>query len=160
MNVKKLLVVAIAGAFALPLAAQVSAAGDTMILAQGPSGASSTGTGPTGGVPSTQSAGEPKAPTADSKADTKRCESMTGLERENCMRDARAPASSTTGSSVGTTGSAAGGTTTPPSGAAVTPAAPAGKTGTTAGPGEASPRTAPSSDTATSPSTSGTGKAQ
>src|SRR4051812_43631474 len=139
MNVKKLLVVAIAGAFALPLAAQVSAAGDTMILAQGPSGASSTGTGPTGGVPSTQSAGEPKAPTTDSKADTKRCESMTGLERENCMRDARAPG----GAAAGTTGSATSGATTSPSGSAVTPGG-SGKTGTTAGPGEASPGAAPS----------------
>ena len=44
MNFKKLVVVAIAGAFALPLAGQVSAADDAMILAQGPSGASSVGT--------------------------------------------------------------------------------------------------------------------
>jgi hypothetical protein len=152
MNVNKLVVVAIAGAFALPLAAQVSAADDAMILAQGPSGASSVGTGPTGGTPSPQSAGEPKAAT-DNKADTKRCESMTGLERENCMRDARAPG----GAAGGTTGSATSGATT--SGSAVTPGG-SDKTGTTAGPGEASPRTAPSSDTATSPSTSGTGKAQ
>ena len=36
----------------------------------------------------------------------------------------------------------------------------AGKTGTTAGPGETSPRTAPGSATATQPDTSGTGKAQ
>src|SRR3954464_9469551 len=71
MNFKKLLVVAVAGAFALPFAAQVSAAGDNLILAQSsgggdagapPSGASSTGTGPTGGVASPRSAGEPKAP--------------------------------------------------------------------------------------------------
>lgn len=162
----RLLTVAVAAALTLPFAAQVSAAGDTMILAQA-SGASSTGTGSTGGVPSTQSSGEPKAPTADNKADTKRCESMTGVERESCMRDARAPrgavsgatGSSTTDSSAGTTGSATGGATTSPSGSAVTPGG-SGKTGTTAGPGEASPKTAPSSDTATSPSTSGSGKAQ
>ena len=158
---KKLMVIAVAAAFGLSLAGQASAAGDNMILAQA-SGASSTGTGSTGGVPSTQSSGEPKAPTADNKADTKRCESMTGLERENCMRDASAPRGATsgsTGSDVGTTGSAAGGATTSPSGAAVMPGG-TGKTGTTAGPGEAAPRTAPSSDTATSPSTSGQGKAQ
>ena len=60
MKLKKLLAVAVAAAFTLPFAAQVSAAGDKMILAQ--AGASSVGTGPTGGVPSPQSAGEPKAP--------------------------------------------------------------------------------------------------
>ena len=64
MNFKKLLVVAVAGAFAVPFAAQVSAAGDNMILAQ--SGTSAVGNGPTGGTPSPQSAGEPKAPTAGS----------------------------------------------------------------------------------------------
>jgi hypothetical protein len=154
MKLKKLLVVVVAGAFALPFAAQVSAAGDRIIVAEGPSGASSTGTGPTGGVASPQSAGEPKAAT-DKNADTRRCEAMTGVERENCMRDARAPGSA----ADGTTGSATSGATTSPSGSAVTPGG-SGKTGTTAGPGEASPRTAPSSDTATSPSTSGAGKAQ
>ena len=69
MNFKKLLVVAVAGAFALPFAAQVSAAGDNLILAQSSSsggdagapasGASSAGTGPTGGVASPRTAGEP-----------------------------------------------------------------------------------------------------
>src|SRR4029453_3077836 len=63
MKLKTLLAVGVAAAFALPLAAQVSAAGDSIILAQA-SGASSTGTGATGGVPSTQSSGEPKAPMA------------------------------------------------------------------------------------------------
>ena len=155
MELKKLLPVAVAAAFALPFAAQASADSDRMILAQ--AGASAVGTGPTGGTPSPQSAGEPKAP-GDTKADVRRCESMTGTERETCLRDSRAGTTSsgssvgtTSGSAVGTTGSAAGGATTSPSGA---------NTGTTAGPGEASPRTAPSSDTATSPSTSGTGKAQ
>lgn len=145
MELKKLLAVAVAAAFALPLAAQASAEGDRMILAQ--SGASSVGTGPTGGTPSPQSAGEPRAPT-DSKADQRRCESMTGTERESCMRDARA-AGTTSGSSSGTTGSATGGASS----------APAGSTGTTAGPGEASPKVGSGSDTATGSSSSGTGKA-
>jgi hypothetical protein len=161
MKLKQLLAVAVAAAFALPVAAQTSVSSDRMILAQGPAGASSMGTGPTGGTPSTQSAGEPKAPTADTAA-SKRCEGMVGTERETCLRDTRAPSGASagsTGSSVGTTGSATGGATTSPSGSVVTPGG-SGKTGTTVGPGEASPRTAPSSDTATSPSTSGTGKAQ
>ena len=96
MRLKTLLAVAVAGAFAVPFAAQVLAAGDNMILAQGgPAGASSTGTGPSGG------------------------------------------------------------TTTAP--APVSPSG-SGTTGTTAGPDAASNKTAPSSDTATSPSTSGQGK--
>jgi len=140
MKMKKLLMVAVAAAFTLPFAAQVSAAGDNMILAQGagapPSGASSVGTGPTGGTASPQSAGEPKAPTADSK----RCEPMTGAERDKCMREARASG-----------GAAAGGATS---------SSGTGKTGTTAGPGEASPKTGTGSATATKPDTSGTGKAQ
>ena len=155
MKLKRLLVVAVAGAFALPLAAQASADSDRMILAQA-GGASAVGTGPTGGVPSTQSAGEPSAPN-DPKAEQRRCESMTGAQRESCMRDARAGTTSsgssvgtTSGSSVGTAGSATGGASS----------APAGQTGTTAGPGEASPKVGTGSDTATSSSTSGTGKAQ
>ena len=143
MELKKLLAVAVAAAFALPLAAQASASGDRMILAQ--SGASSVGTGPTGGTPSPQSAGEPKAPT-DTKADMRRCEALTGMERDNCMRE-RASSGATsgaTGSAAGTTGSSAGAT---------------GSTGTTAGPGEASPKVGAGSDTATSSSSSGTGKA-
>src|SRR5512138_2325732 len=66
MNFKHLLVVAVTGAFALPVAAQQSADSDRMTLAQGPSGTSAVGNGPTGGTPSPQSAGEPKAPTASS----------------------------------------------------------------------------------------------
>ena len=157
---QKLLMVAIAAAFGLSLAGQASAAGDRMILADGPSGASSTGTGPTGGVASPRSAGEPAAAT-DKKADTRRCEAMTGTEREACMRDARAPgsASGATGSSSSTTGSATGGATTSPSGSAVSPSG-AGKTGTTAGPGESSPNTGTGSASATKPDTSGSGKAQ
>ena len=64
MKLKTLMALAVASAFALPLGAQASAEGDRMILAAGgPSGASSTGTGMTGGTPSTQSSGEPRAPT-------------------------------------------------------------------------------------------------
>jgi hypothetical protein len=160
MKLNKLLAIAVAAAFALPLAGQASAAGDRLILAaDGPAGASSTGTGATGGTPSARSSGEPKAP-GDSKADSRRCENMTGTERETCLRDTpRAGATGTTGSSVGTTGSAAGGATTSPSGAAVTPGG-SGTTGTTAGPGSAGAATAPGSASATKPDTSGTGKAQ
>jgi len=164
MNFKKLLVVAVAGAFAVPFAAQVSAAGDNMILAQ--SGTSAVGNGPTGGTPSPQSAGEPKAPTAGSS---------TGSSAKPSKRASRGEADF---SAMDTNhdgmisraewdahhrGAAASGGSTAapaaPAGAATAPAA-RGKTGTTAGPGEASSRAAPSSDTATSGSTSGTGKSQ
>src|SRR4249919_3279290 len=63
MKLKTLLAVGVAAAFALPLAAQASADSDRLILAQA-SGASSVGSGPTGGTASPQSAGEPKAPMA------------------------------------------------------------------------------------------------
>jgi hypothetical protein len=163
MNVKKLLVVAIAGAFSLPLAAQVSAAGDTMILAQGPSGASSVGTGPTGGTPSPQSAGEPKAPMAGERGTAAGGTAASSMDRAPDFsaidKNGDGQISRAEWDAHYRSGSAAGGATTAPSGAVVSPASP-GKTGTTAGPGEASPRPAPSSDTATSPSTSGTGKAQ
>ena len=70
MELKKLLAIAVAAAFAVPLAAQASADGDRLILAQsgGPSGASAAGTGPSGAPASPQSAGEPKAPTAGSSS--------------------------------------------------------------------------------------------
>jgi hypothetical protein len=167
MNFKKLLVVAVAGAFAVPFAAQVSAAGDNLILAQ--AGTSAVGNGPTGGTPSPQSAGEPKAPTADRSPSTG---STTKPSRRASGDSADFSAMDTNGDGMISraewdaahkrSGSAASGGATAapaaPAGAATAPAA-RGKTGTTAGPGEASPRTAPSSDTATSPSTSGAGKA-
>jgi hypothetical protein len=173
MNFKKLLVVAVAGAFALPFAAQVSAAGDNLILAQSsssggdagapPSGASSAGTGPTGGVASPRTAGEPKAPTAErspstgsttSKRASRGSADFSAIDKNGDGMISRAE-----WDAYHRSGAASGGATTAPSGAAAAPAA-RGKTGTTAGPGEASPRTAPSSDSATSGSTSGTGKAQ
>jgi len=167
MNFKKLLVVAVAGAFALPFAAQVSAAGDNLILAQSsssggdagapPSGASSTGTGATGGVASPRTAGEPKAPAADRTPST---DSTTSKRASRGSADFSAMDKNGDGmisraewDAYHRSGAAASG------GATTAPAA-RGKTGTTAGPGEAAPRTAPSSDTATSGSTSGTGKAQ
>jgi hypothetical protein len=171
MNFKKLLVVAVAGAFALPFAAQVSAAGDNLILAQAsggdagapPSGASSTGTGPTGGVASPRSAGEPKAPTADrspSTGSTTSKRASRGSADFSAMdKNGDGMISRSEWDAYHAGAAASGGATTAPSGAAAAPAA-RGKTGTTAGPGEASPRTAPSSDTATSGSSSGTGKAQ
>ena len=156
MNFKKLLVVAVAGAFALPFAAQVSAAGDSIILAQSsssggdagapPSGSSSMGTSPaTGGAPSTRSAGEPKAPMAD------RSTSTGGTSSERASRG------SADFSAIDKNGD---GMISRSEWDAYHRAGAASGGATTAGPGEASPRTAPSSDTATSGSTSGTGKAQ
>jgi hypothetical protein len=152
MKLKKLLAVAVAAAFALPLAAQASAGGDRLILASGPSGTSSVGSGPTGGTPSPQSAGEPKAPMAGERGAAVGAASapdFSAIDKNNDGQISRAEwdAHYRSGSAAAG-GAAAGGATTP------------GKTGTTAGPGESSPKTAPSSDTATSPSTGGTGKAQ
>ena len=141
MKLKTLIALAVAGAFAVPFAAQASASGDRIILAQGPSGAGSTGTGMTGGTPSTQSSGEPKAATQKSDAN----------------RDASAPAFSTLDKNSDgqisqaewdahyRSGSAATG------GASTSPAPSGPGTKSQAGPG---------SDTATTPGTSGKGKAQ
>ena len=155
MRLNTLLAAAVAAAFAFPLAAQASADSDRMILAQagGPGGASQEGTGPTGGTPSPRTAGEPKAAAGEisSTATNERCKDLKGMERDNCLRDSRA-----------SSGAATGGATVAPStpaGAVVTPGG-SSQTGTTAGPDSASNRTAPSSDTATSPSTSGQGKPQ
>jgi len=156
MKLKTLLAVGVAAAFALPLAAQVSAAGDSIILAQA-SGASSTGTGSTGGVPSTQSSGEPKAPMAGERP---RSGATSGATSSGMSRSPDFSAIDKNGDGMISraewdayqkSGSAAGGATT---------SSGSGKTGTTAGPGEASSRTAPGSATATKPDTSGTGKAQ
>jgi hypothetical protein len=167
MNFKKLLVVAVAGAFALPFAAQVSAAGDNLILAQA-SGSSSVGSGPTGGTASPQSAGEPKAPMAGERpragasssgatASTRGRPDFSAIDKNGDGQISRAEWDAFYKDRDSGRGAASGGATS--SGSAVTPSG-SGKTGTTAGPGEASPRTAPSSDTATSGSSSGTGKAQ
>src|SRR5688500_9152818 len=154
MRLKTLIALAVAGAFAVPLAAQASADGDRMILAQagGPGGASSTGTGPTGGTPSPQTAGEPKTPTKDrgatagatgtaapmfSTLDTNGDGQISRAEWDAHYRMSGAAGS--TGASGGATPGSTGSSTT----------------GTTAGPGSASPRTGTGSDTATTPSTSG-----
>jgi hypothetical protein len=169
MKLKTLLAVAVAGAFALPLAAQASADGDRMILAQagGPAGASSTGTGPTGGTPSPRTAGEPKAPTGGAAAGA----TTTRYHRLDTNHDgyvSREEAAAASGLSFSDYDKNNDGRLSAdelrswrdPMGANPGEAGAGGTTGTTAGPGDASPRTAPSSDTATSPSTSGTGKAQ
>lgn len=172
MKRNKLLAMAVAAAFALPFAAQVSAAGDSIILAQGagapPSGASSVGTGPTGGTASPQSAGEPKAPTADrsrssgasssgamssgssssgATASKSRLPEFSAIDKNGDGQISRAEWEAYQRSA----GAASGGATS---------SSGTGKTGTTADPGESSPRTAPGSATATKPDTSGTGKAQ
>jgi hypothetical protein len=154
MKLKTLIALAVAGAFAVPFAAQASASGDRIILADGPSGAGSTGTGMTGGTPSTRSSGEPKA--ATQKSDANRAASapaFTTLDTNSDGQISQAEwdkhyrsGSAATGSSsapMRSSGSATSGATSP---------APSGPgTKSQAGPG---------SDTATSAGTSGKGKAQ
>ena len=161
MKLKTLFAVAVAGAFAVPFAAQVSAASDDMILAQagGPAGASSTGTGPTGGTPSPRTAGEPKAATPGgamagaTSAERAMTPSFSEVDKNNDGQISRAE-----WDAYFRAGSAAsGGATTVPSPAPISPGG-SGATGATAGPDAASNKTAPSSDTSTSPSTSGQGK--
>jgi hypothetical protein len=167
MKLKTLLAVGVAAAFAVPLAAQASADSDRLILAQA-SGSSSVGSGPTGGTPSTQSAGEPKAPMAGERpgagasssgatASTRGRPDFSAIDKNGDGQISRAEWDAFYKDRDSGRGAASGGATS--SGSTVTPSG-SGKTGTTAGPGEASPRTAPSSDTATSGSSSGTGKAQ
>lgn len=161
MKLKTLIALAAAGAFAVPMAAQASADGDRFILAQsgGPAGASATGTGPTGGVPSPRSAGEPKAPTSDRGATAGASRGMTSdfstYDRNGDGQISRAEWNAVRGSSSSRSG-ASSGSTTSPSGSA----GGSSTTGTTAGPGTASNRTGSGSATATKPSTSGHGKAQ
>src|SRR6185369_9911790 len=178
MNLRKLMPLAVAAAFAVPFAAPVSAAGDSVILAQSsssggdagapPSGASGMGTSPrtTGGAPSAGSTGEPKAPTADrspsSGSTTSKRSGRGGADFSAIDKNGDGMISRDEWDAYRAGRAASGGSTAAPAAPAGATAAPAarGKTGTTAGPGEASPRTAPSSDTATSGSSSGTGKAQ
>jgi hypothetical protein len=171
MNFKHLLVVAVTAAFALPVAAQQSAGSDRMILAQGPSGTSAVGNGPTGGTPSPQSAGEPRAPMAGERSTaggTASDHSTTGGTAKHSRRgkpdftaidtNGDGMISRSEWDAYHRSGAAAsGGATSAPS-ATTTPSA-RGKSGNTAVPNDPSSR-APSSDTATSPSTSGAGKAQ
>ena len=158
MKLKTLIGLAVAGAFALPMAAQASADGDRMILvADGPSGASSTGTGMTGGTPSAQSSGEPRAPTQGAPSSSS---ASTGA----------------TGASAGATGGAAAdfasldsngdGQITRAewdahyrSGSAGASSSGGATSGAPSGPGTKS-QAGSGSDTATTPGTSGKGKAQ
>ena len=116
MKLKTLVAVAIAGAFALPLSA--SADGDRMILAQ-------AGSPNAPGEPAIKKDSAGGTPMATTGVD--RCKDLTGMERDNCVRDANRASSGATG-------------------ATTSPASP--------------DKTAPSSSTATSPDTSGKGKAQ
>src|SRR2546428_9427554 len=130
MRLKTLLAVAVAGAFAVPFAAQVLAAGDNMILAQGgPAGASSTGTGPSGGTPSPQTAGEPKTATSGGATvgatGTAMSPSFSEVDKNNDGQISRAEWDAYFRSG----GAASGGTTTAP--APVSPSG-SGTTGTTA----------------------------
>jgi hypothetical protein len=168
MKLKTLLAVAVAAAFAVPLAAQASADSDTIILAQAgaPSGASSTGTAPSGGTPSPQTSGEPKAPAggmSDRRAATgastmDRSPDFSAVDKNGDGQISRAEWDAHFRSGSAASG---GATVAPvaPAGSVVTPGG-SGVTGSTAGPDAASNKTAPSSDTATSPSTSGQGKAK
>jgi hypothetical protein len=154
-----LISLAVAGAFAVPLAAQASVDGDRIILAQsgGPAGASATGTGPTGGVPSPRTAGEPASPKARS-ATSGATGGMTGsadfssLDRNGDGQISRSEWDAHYRAASGSTG-ASGGASAGTTGTSST-------TGATAGPGSASNRTGTGSDTATQPSTSGQGKPQ
>ena len=143
MKLKTLLAVAVAGAFASPLAAHASADGDRMILAQsgGPTGAAAAGaTGRYHRLDTNRDgfvSREEAAAARDLNFSTYDRNNDGRLSADE-IRGWRDPMGANPGEA------AAGG----------------GTTGTTAGPGEASPRTAPSSDSATSPSTSGTGKAK
>jgi hypothetical protein len=161
MNFKQLLVVAVAGAFALPVAAQQSADSDRMILAQGPSGTSAVGNGPTGGTPSPQSAGEPKAPMAGERSTaggTAKHANRGAPDFSAIDKNGDGMISRSEWDAYHRSGAAAsGGATASPS--ATTTPPPRGKAGSSATAGDPSSR-APSSDTATSPSTSGAGKAQ
>ena len=151
MKLKTFMALAVASAFALPLAAQASAEGDRIILASGgPSGASSTGTGMTGGTPSTQSSGEPRAPTqgavsssASTGASAGASVDFSSLDRNGDGQISRAEWDAHYKSSSRSSGASTGGSTS----------------GAPSGPGTKS-QAGPGSDTAPTPSTSGKGKAQ
>lgn len=157
MRFKTLIALAVAGAFAVPLAAQASADGDRMILAQagGPAGASSVGRGPTGGTPSPQTAGEPATQrdrAAQQGAATAGATGMAAPMFSTLDTNGDGQISRAEWDAHHRAGAASGGATTGSSSSSTT--------GTTAGPGEASNRTGTGSATATTPSTSGEGKAK
>jgi hypothetical protein len=161
MKLKTLIALAVAGAFAVPFAAQASASGDRIILAAGgPSGAGSTGSGMTGGTPSTQSSGEPKA--AMQKSDANRAASgatggaapaFTTLDTNSDGQISQAEWDAHYRSGAAASG---GASTSPSSGAASSGAS---TSPAPSGPGTKS-QAGPGSDTATTPGTSGKGKAQ
>ena len=152
MKLKTLIALAIAGAFAVPFAA--SASGDRIILADGPSGAGSTGTGMSGGTPSTKSSGEPKA--ATQKSDANRAASMPAFSTLDTNSDGQI--SQAEWDKHYSRGSAATG------GASSSPSKGAATSGASTSPAPSGPGTnsqaGSGSDTATSAGTSGKGKAQ
>ncbi len=154
MRLKMLIALAVAGAFAVPFAAQASASGDRIILADGPSGAGSTGTGMTGGTPSTRSSGEPKA--ATQKSDANRAASAPAFSTLDTNSDGQV--SQAEWDRHYRSGSAASG------GASTSPSSGAATSGASASPAPSGPGTnsqaGSGSDTATTPGTSGKGKAQ
>ena len=117
-----------------------------MILAQsgGPAGASSTGTGATGGSPSPQTSGEPKAPTAPgsrpvtgSTMSTAPAGDFNAIDKNGDGQISRAEWDAYRSGSAASGGASA--SPASPSGSVVSPSG-SGKTGATAGPRRASPR--------------------
>jgi hypothetical protein len=144
MNRNTLIAAATVAALASPLAAFGQAGG--------PAGASAVGTGPTGGKPSTDSAGRPMDFTGDPVGafrdlDRDRSGSISRTEWDDYYRSRPAAGSAATGGTSGIRDNPATVDRTPAS----------SPTGVTAGPGTASERTGPGSATATQPSTSGHG---
>lgn len=156
MKFRTCMAVAVAAAFAMPLAAQAGD-GERSVLAQagGPSGASAMGTGPTGGAPRTggpgpaqASTGEPKAFTGHPVRGAMRSSDFTTIDankdgnisRAEWDRHMRAGADSSPQAPSATSGATTG-----------------AQTGVTAGPGTVSPRVGTGSATATRPDTSGHG---
>lgn len=117
MKLKTLIALAVAGAFAVPFAAQASADGDRMILAQagGPAGSSSSGTGPTGGVPSPRTTGEPKASTGAAAGASAAAPMFSSVDANGDGQISRAEwdAHYRISGSAGSSGASGGASTTP-----------------------------------------------
>lgn len=163
MKLKTLVALAVAGAFAVPLVAQASADGDRILLADGPSGAGAVGTGPTGGVPSPQSAGEPRASTPGSATagPSGTYHSLDANRDGYVSREEAGRESSLNFSELDKDGDGrlSSSEMSAWQGGAASSGATGGASAAPSGPGTAS-RAGPGSDTATTPSTSGKGKAQ